>query len=253
MLVLLLPAAAVGLVADGTLRASRGLGRDTQCIEPPPPLRGMDVTKLAADDVAPPHLEYLGLDGCTGEDVTWPNLGFMIPQPCGPLHKLSKGNPSSNCWDVKQLSAQKKKGFSVMVNFQPFTLPKCRGNADCWREMFIGNATVGGLWNTTIEPVKEHLLGIYVGDELLGESVTIGNLTAIFDLCKAVWPAGVTYYNEEWTPINDPDWRDPEGQPYTTVPTSLDWISYDFYRFNNHSWLQPMCEYAQNLVRACML
>ena len=31
------------------------------------------------------------------------------------------------------------------------------------------------------------------------------------------------------------------------VPASLDWISYDFYRLNNVSWLQPQCEYHQNL------
>ena len=31
------------------------------------------------------------------------------------------------------------------------------------------------------------------------------------------------------------------------MPDSLDWISYDFYRLNNVSWLQPMCEYHQNL------
>jgi hypothetical protein len=31
------------------------------------------------------------------------------------------------------------------------------------------------------------------------------------------------------------------------VPDSLDWISYDFYRLSNVSWLQPMCEYHQNL------
>ena len=92
-------------------------------------------------------------------------------------------------------------------------------------------------------------------------------------------------YNEEWFPINDPAWHDKSGQPYGRVPAALDWISYDvrtrlscpacaiptcpltlvlsyrvacvesetkllcaqFYRLNNVSWLQPMCEYPQNL------
>lgn len=35
------------------------------------------------------------------------------------------------------------------------------------------------------------------------------NLTALFDMVKAVWPDGINYYNEEWTPLNDPTWRDP--------------------------------------------
>ena len=79
-------------------------------------------------------------------------------------------------------------------------------------------------------------------------------------------------YNEEWFPLNDPTWHDKSGQPYGKVPATLDWISYDvrtaatlhscrlleslrrsgsvcgqFYRLNNVSWLQPMCEYPQNL------
>ena len=94
----------------------------------------------------------------------------------------------------------------------------------------------------------------------------ISNLTAIFDIIKATWPSGIVFYNEEWTPLNDPTWRDPTGAPYPDkVPDSLDWISYDFCekqslhsashrfafvlmdlrradRLNNVSWLQPMCE-----------
>ena len=96
--------------------------------------------------------------------------------------------------------------------------------------------------------MKENLImGLYIGDELLGCGVLVSELTAIFELCKAVWPEGITYYNEEWFPLNDPTWKDKSGQPYGKVPDSLDWISYDFYRLNNVSWLQPMCEYPQNL------
>ena len=57
----------------------------------------------------------------------------------------------------------------------------------------------------------------------------ISNLTAIFDIIKATWPSGIVFYNEEWTPLNDPTWRDPTGAPYPDkIPDSLDWISYDF-------------------------
>ena len=59
---------------------------------------------------------------------------------------------------------------------------------------------------------------------------------------------GVTYYNEEWAPVNDPAWHDRSGEPFWhSLPAELDWISYDFYSFHNISWLQPMCEYQQNL------
>ena len=58
------------------LRASRGLGRDTPCIEPPPPLRG-DLSARRASPQAPSHLKYLGLDGEPGaaEQASWTNLG----------------------------------------------------------------------------------------------------------------------------------------------------------------------------------
>ena len=53
----------------------------------------------------------------------------------------------------------------------------------------------------------------------------------------------MTCYNEEWAPINDPKWQGKSGEHFwQTLPAELDWISYDFYRFNNVSWLQPMCE-----------
>ena len=66
------------------------------------------------------------------------------------------------------------------------------------------------------------LVGMYIGDECLGGGVLVAELTKMFEICKEVWPAGITYYNEEWFPINDPTWRDKTGAPYGMVPTSLD-------------------------------
>ena len=54
-------------------------------------------------------------------------------------------------------------------------------------------------------------MGLYIGDELLGCGAQVAELTAIFELCKAVWPEGITYYNEEWAPVNDPKWHDKSG------------------------------------------
>ena len=91
-------------------------------------------------------------------------------------------------------------------------------------------------------------MGINIGDELLGCGAQVSALEEIFRLCKAVWPAGIVYYNEEWAPVNDPAWHDKSGEPFWhTLPAELDWISFDWYSFHNISWLQPMCEYPQNL------
>ena len=66
------------------LRLSEGRGRDTQCIEPPPPLDNVLRSGSAAAHhraavavAAPPHLKYLGLDGSTDlNESSWTNLGF---------------------------------------------------------------------------------------------------------------------------------------------------------------------------------
>ena len=68
-------------------------------------------------------------------------------------------------------------------------------------------------WNNSIEPAaKEGLVlvrtplphpthpsigswgaqGIYIGDELLGGGVLVKELEAILQLCKTVWPEGIT-------------------------------------------------------------
>jgi hypothetical protein len=269
----------------GGLRASQGVGRDTKCIFPPPPLRDPSLTAAAANaDAAPSHLKYLGMDGGVGDDkaaadasgTPWVSLGFMTPdtttvQPDGTVP-----------WNMTRLRHQKAKGVAMMANMHGFTTSDCQGNFTCWRKGFLGpNETVGGMWNNSIEPAVQQglmmarpahptdssahrahnhtdrgagLQGIYIGDELLGLGILVEELTTIFELCKAVWPEGITCrfcfagfqpratsgvctdralllprkdYNEEWFQINDPTWHDKSGQPYGKVPAALDWISYD--------------------------
>ena len=36
--------------------------------------------------------------------------------------------------------------------------------------------------------------------------MAVSNLSAIFDIIKEGDPSLITYYNEEWAPINDPLW-----------------------------------------------
>ena len=144
-LTLLLPAATSGSHAG--LRASQGLGRDTKCLDPPPPLRDPSLTAAAAAaDAAPSHLKYLGMDGGVGDDKTlgypgtpWVSLGFMGPDvaPYG----------TSASWNVTRLRHQKKVGVAMLANMQGLTMG-CPGpgNFTCWRKAFLGpNETVGGM------------------------------------------------------------------------------------------------------------
>ena len=112
-LALLLPAANGG----AGFRASQGLGRDTKCLLPPPPLRDAALT-ATADDAAPSHLKYLGLDGVVGDDkaaadasgTPWVNFGFMTPDPA---------HWGTNPWNLTRLRHQKAKGVSMCGSTPP--------------------------------------------------------------------------------------------------------------------------------------
>jgi len=47
--------------------------------------------------------------------------------------------------------------------------------ADKWREAWFGNATVGGVWNNTVEKLskRKEIIGVYFGDELLVSPATL--------------------------------------------------------------------------------
>ena len=121
------------------LRRSKGLGDVSQCRFPPPMPNDPAV---AMSSSAPSHLKYLGLDGHAGDDAPWVSLGSLGPQR----------NGSGWSFNTSLLELQKKHGVAMMVDMQGITIPQCRGNATCWRELFIGpNATVGGLWNSSLE------------------------------------------------------------------------------------------------------
>ena len=260
------------------LRLSEGRGSSRsphQCIEPPPPLErallGSASRRNAA--AAPSHVKYLGLDGSTDlNESSWTNLGFWSGANTTELQTQldagfsvlasMHGQVVTNCiWHVNSdlvhaISSAPRAKYPRREELQQQRRGegtsrahdgKCVERMKAW---WTGpNASAPGYWNTTMEPLvkQKKLLGVYFGDELLGGGVPVSNLTALFDMVKAVWPDGINYYNEEWTPLNDPDWKDSTNASYGVVPASLDWISYDFYRLNNVSWLQPMCEYHQNL------
>jgi hypothetical protein len=77
-----------GGIGPPTLRLSQGRGRDTQCIEPPPPLDGDLSAHRLSNATAPSHLEYLALDGAIDPaESSWTNLGFIGPEKDGTVNE----------------------------------------------------------------------------------------------------------------------------------------------------------------------
>ena len=243
LLVLMASAAHASPLEEGplALRRSQGRGRDNpKCIEPPPPLRGDLSAQRKSGEAAPSHLKYLALDGSTDTAQSdWTNLGFIGPTPAGTVNET-------------ELQTYLDLGYDMFLSMQGITVQTCiwGTNAEVvhsvastppspfksterrpatahsplcperWQAAWTGpNATVGGIWNNSIEKLakEKKLIGVYLGDELLGGGLTVSNLTAITKMVKAVWPEGIVYYNEEWTPFNDPDWKDSEGQVSTAL------------------------------------
>lgn len=223
--ILMLLAAVLGLGAGAATRPSLGRGRDAPlhvlqanrthpCIEPPPPVvLDLDAatSAISAAPPAPKHLKYLALDGYWGGKDTdgWANLAFLpLLEPYAGVNETA----------MEERLAQ---GYDLLLNapthaWCPATSPPYNSTnlhcADNWRRAWFGNSTVGGMWNSTIKKLADEkkIIGVYVGDELLGGDITVSNLSSIFDTIKEDWPEGVTYYNEQWDVFNDPTWRDGE-------------------------------------------
>ena len=136
------------------------------------------------------------------------------------------------------LDAYVTAGYDVFINMEVEITNQARADGppsgftalEAWRAAWTGpNATAGGIWNNSVAKLaaQKKIKGVYFGDELLAGGWSVSNLTNIITMVKDTWPEGVTYYNEEWEPINNPEWVDGDGQPYGKVPPALDLISYD--------------------------
>ena len=192
-------------------RPSQGRGRDAPlhllrehtthaCIEPPPPIGNGFTAAAAAVAASPPpkHLQYLGLDGDAGGDDTkgWANLAFL------PLAGSEGQGPGVNETAMNERLAQ---GYDLLLDAGGITVVQCEWTtnldvvrtvagspprpfvndvdappksfhcADKWRRAWFGNSTVGGVWNNTVKRLADEkkIIGVYVGDELLGGEITI--------------------------------------------------------------------------------
>jgi hypothetical protein len=67
--------------------------------------------------------------------------------------------------------------------------------AAAWAE---GWSTAGG-----IEELSKNgtIMGVFLGDELLGAGVNVTELTLAAETVKRSWPNAVVYWNEEWGPV----------------------------------------------------
>lgn len=97
------------------------------------------------------------------------------------------------------------------------------------------------LYNSTLQPLAAagKVMGAWLGDEMCWNGVTHAELSAAATLVRATWSDAIIYYNEA-VPVftNDVDsWGEPLG--YSDVPEAFDWVSVDYYRLDNSSWLYP--------------
>ena len=118
-----------------SLRPSLGRGRDTQCVYPPPPLRGDLSAQRHSGAPAPEHLKYLALDGTT--DLTtsaWTNMGFIHPS----VDKTRDYGPgwagyvTSMYINETMLDAFVAAGYDVFVNMEVEITNQARTDGPPW-------------------------------------------------------------------------------------------------------------------------
>jgi len=98
-------------------------------------------------------------------------------------------------------------------------------------------------WAQTFLALEPYLksravMGVFLGDELAWSCIPFSNISAAADLVRSSIPrgSGIIYYNEAYPPFvqdGQEAWKAacPNVHPltYPSVPSSLDWISIDYY------------------------
>ena len=95
-------------------------------------------------------------------------------------------------------------------------------------------------------------IGVFLGDELLLQGVTVAELTAAAAAVKAAWGAtntSIVYWNEAWDPVvNNASFAEKHpASALGAVPTEVDWVSLDYYRRDATAWTVPEAAYASAL------
>lgn len=107
-----------------------------------------------------------------------------------------------------------------------------------WADMWHGSGALSAL------SANQTVMGVFLGDELLGAGINVTELTIAAETVKASWREGIVYWNEEWGPVvQNSSWARPASALHS-VPHAIDWISLDFYRTNPTAWETPEQEYA---------
>jgi len=90
------------------------------------------------------------------------------------------------------------------------------------------------LWTTTIQPLivstNSSLKGVFIGDELLFQGLSVDELTAAAVAVRASWPSAIIYWNEEWETITTDFNRFDEPVGLDSIPDVYDWVSLDYYK-----------------------
>jgi hypothetical protein len=93
------------------------------------------------------------------------------------------------------------------------------------------------------------VIGVFLGDELLGAGVNVTELTIAAETVKGTWPSAIVYWNEMWGPVvQNATWKH-RASALSKVPDAIDWISLDFYRRDQTAWETPAKEYAAQVSR----
>jgi hypothetical protein len=92
-----------------------------------------------------------------------------------------------------------------------------------------------------------------LGDELLGQGITVAELTTAADTVKRDWPEGVVYWNEEWDPVvNNDTYKHPASALHAVPGLQLQLQSSIFQHLSSSIYLfLTYCSPVPDLLLSC--
>jgi len=174
-------------------------------------------------DAAPKYLMFYDFDPAT--QANWTNMGFTRDP-----NQIISGYTSYGF--NQTLIIVDTFFFYFMPNNHLALAPTYQQNWDA-------------AWTATIQNLAHSYgcIGVFLGDELLGQGLSVDALTTAANTVRATWPDGIIYWNEANKVIlkGENFFGEPVNLP--AIPSAVDWVSYDYYKLDQHAWTDPMRDY----------
>jgi len=104
-------------------------------------------------------------------------------------------------------------------------------------------------WSGYLQNLAQNygLIGVFIGDELLWQGLSVDNLSVAAATVRATWPNATIYWNEQWKTVVEGTNIFGERVDMPQIPEWFDWVSMDYYTLSEEAWTRPPKMYRESL------